>query len=655
MKDKFKILIVEDETITSKDMEMSLNSLGYDVVGCAFSGEAAIEFVSKNKVDLMLMDIKLDGKLDGIETTKHILNNFDIPVIYVTSFLDDNTLGKAKLTNPYGYVIKPFNDRELHSTIELALYKHQMEKKLRESEEKYRLIFETAPVSIWECDISEIKEELKKLEKDGISDFRKYFEENKDFVVNALGLVKITNFNEETLYLYGAKNREEMLEEIINIFSKNFYDNLTDLLIAIATGETTFECEAIQSTLRKDRINVIIRARISERKSNYLLITILNTTNLKRVEEALQRSKKLFVLAMEATNDGLWDWNIPMGITYFNPRFYKMLGYDLSELIPSYDSWSNLLHPDDKTNVERELYKHINEKTDGFEMEYRMKTKIGKWKWILNRGRVVEWNSSGEPVRFVGTMVDISERKHIEEKMSVLNKEIIDTQKEVIYTLGDVIETRSKETANHIKRIGELSRILAIKIGLDEKDCEILHLASPMHDIGKIGIPDSILNKPDKLTPEEFEIMKTHTTIGYNILKGSNRKIMKAASIVALQHHERWDGKGYPYGIGGEDIHIFARIITLVDVFDALTHKRTYKEAWTMDSTIDFIESEKGKFFDKKLVDIFLCNLDEFISILNYYPDSEIDELFSLKESFERLNKSYNIKSKQKKQRKNII
>lgn len=196
-----------------------------------------------------------------------------------------------------------------------------------------------------------------------------------------------------------------------------------------------------------------------------------------------------------------------------------------------------------------------------------------------------------------------------------LNKEIEATHREIVDTLGEMIESRFVETGSHVKRVGAYAKILALKAGLSEKDAEILRFTAPMHDIGKIGIPDTVLKKPGTLTPEEFEIMKQHTTIGYNILKRSNRPVLKLASIIALQHHERWDGKGYPNGLKGEDIHIFGRIIRLVDVFDALRAKRVYKKAWTEKQIIDYLERERGKQFDPRLVNIFIENIGEFLAI----------------------------------------
>lgn len=194
-----------------------------------------------------------------------------------------------------------------------------------------------------------------------------------------------------------------------------------------------------------------------------------------------------------------------------------------------------------------------------------------------------------------------------------LNDEILETQKEVILTLGSTTEFRSNETGNHISRVSEMSKKLASLAGLSDEDAELLRMASPMHDVGKIGIPDNILLKPDKLTEEEYEIMKTHTTIGYDLLKHSSRPIFKAAATIAHQHQEKWDGSGYPQGLSGSNIHIFGRITSIVDVFDALSSSRCYKDAWSADDIKEYFHSQKNKHFDPQLVDIFMHNFDSFI------------------------------------------
>ncbi len=207
-------------------------------------------------------------------------------------------------------------------------------------------------------------------------------------------------------------------------------------------------------------------------------------------------------------------------------------------------------------------------------------------------------------------------------EISELNVEIEDTQKEVVFTMGSIGESRSKETGNHVKRVAQYSKILALAYGLPEEEAELLKTASPMHDIGKVAIPDAILKKPARFTPEEFEIMKTHSQLGYDMLCSSTRPILKTASIVAYEHHERWDGKGYPQGIKGEDIHLYGRITAIADVFDALGSPRVYKPAWDDDKIFALLKEEQGKQFDPKLIDLFFTNLDKFLNIREKFKDS---------------------------------
>lgn len=202
-----------------------------------------------------------------------------------------------------------------------------------------------------------------------------------------------------------------------------------------------------------------------------------------------------------------------------------------------------------------------------------------------------------------------------------LNLEIEETQKEILYTLGEVTEARSEETGFHVKRVSKYCEILGEEYGLSRREIMLLIHSTPIHDIGKIAIPDNILLKPGKLTPEEFNIIKTHTTIGYNLLRNSKREILKAAAIVAHEHHERFDGKGYPRGLEGEEIHIYGRIAAIADVFDALGSPRVYKKAWIINDILKYFREEQGKHFDPQLVDILFDNLDRFLEIKEKYSD----------------------------------
>lgn len=202
-----------------------------------------------------------------------------------------------------------------------------------------------------------------------------------------------------------------------------------------------------------------------------------------------------------------------------------------------------------------------------------------------------------------------------------LNTEIIMTQQEVIYTLGAIGESRSQETGQHVKRVAMYSYILAKLSGLDENESVTLKLASPMHDIGKIGIEDAILHKHGKLTAEEFEIMKGHAAIGYEMLKHSQRPIFKTAAIVALQHHEKYNGTGYPNGLKGEDIHIYGRITAIADVFDALGSDRVYKKAWKDEDIYKLLKEQSGQHFDPVLIKLFFDNVESFLHTRNKFKD----------------------------------
>jgi putative two-component system response regulator len=202
---------------------------------------------------------------------------------------------------------------------------------------------------------------------------------------------------------------------------------------------------------------------------------------------------------------------------------------------------------------------------------------------------------------------------------------------EISLRLGRAAEFRDQETGMHTRRISELSKHLAGIAELPDEQCETLRVASPLHDVGKIGIPDRILLKPGKLDPVEFDIMKMHTTIGSKILSDSERyPVIEAGGVIALQHHEKWDGSGYPSGLKGENIHIFARIVSIVDVFDALSSERPYKKAFPLEKTISIMEEGRGVFFDPTLLDLFLSDTESFVQIRETLQDvPEEQPLFS--------------------------
>jgi len=209
--------------------------------------------------------------------------------------------------------------------------------------------------------------------------------------------------------------------------------------------------------------------------------------------------------------------------------------------------------------------------------------------------------------------------QHFNERLTTKVEEATEALKkseyEALEVLSKAAEFKDPETASHIARVSHYSKLLAKACGLSKEEQNIIYYAAPLHDIGKIGIDDALLLKPGKLTQDEFTKMKEHSTIGANILRGKNNSFLKAGEIIALTHHEKYNGKGYPKGLKGKDIPLYGRIVAIADVFDALTSKRPYKEAWSFEKAFNLLLEEKGQHFDPQLVDYFVANLDEVKNI----------------------------------------
>lgn len=212
----------------------------------------------------------------------------------------------------------------------------------------------------------------------------------------------------------------------------------------------------------------------------------------------------------------------------------------------------------------------------------------------------------------------------LEQKVKERTQALYDTQLQIVRRLGRAAEYRDNETGLHIIRMSKMAVVIAKEAGMNDEQCDLLLNAAPMHDIGKIGIPDHILLKPGKFEPEEWTIMQTHAQIGADILSGDNSDLMAMAHEIALSHHEKWNGKGYPKGLVGDEIPIVGRVTALADVFDALTSVRPYKKAWSVEDSVELIKKERGEHFDPTLVDIFMDKLPEIILIKEKYaePDS---------------------------------
>ena len=219
----------------------------------------------------------------------------------------------------------------------------------------------------------------------------------------------------------------------------------------------------------------------------------------------------------------------------------------------------------------------------------------------------------------------LADRAHwLAQEVRAATKQLVESEREVIFRLSKAAEHRDPETGAHLQRMSNYSRVIGEKMGLGVEDSHYLFTAAPMHDIGKVGTPDNILLKPGRLTPQEFEVMKQHTTIGFDILRNSHSIMLQIAAQIAASHHEKFDGSGYPGGITGENIPLFGRIVAVADVFDALTSERTYKKAWPQEEAEKYLRDNSGKHFDPECVDAFFTGIKEILDIKNHFKDEPI-------------------------------
>ena len=297
-------------------------------------------------------------------------------------------------------------------------------------------------------------------------------------------------------------------------------------------------------------------------------------------------------------------------ITYVNDAFCKISGYTKEELVGK--PHNIVRHPDVPKEVFAEVWHDLKEgKVWQGQIINLKKDKTPYW---VHATISPIYDDDNHLIEYIAIRHDITE-------IIELSKEIKNTQYELIYRMGESVESRSKESGHHIQRVAHYSKLLAQYAGLSSQEAETIFIASTMHDMGKIAIPDSILLKRDKLDSEEWEIMKTHAAIGHKILEGSNLPILKMAADIAYGHHEHYNGNGYPRGIKGEEITLSARIVAIADVFDALISERVYKKAWPLEKVLKLFKEESGVQFDPELTKLFLENTDAFMKIKEQFED----------------------------------
>ena len=295
-------------------------------------------------------------------------------------------------------------------------------------------------------------------------------------------------------------------------------------------------------------------------------------------------------------------------ITYVNEPFCQISQYSKEELLGK--SHRIVRHPDEPKEVFSNMWNTITQKKV-WKGSIQNRAKDGS-SYFVDATIIPILNQYNEIIEYISVRSDIT-------KQILAQEEILSSQEEILYTLGEMGELRSKETGDHVNRVALYSELIAKYYGLSKEESKMLKMASPMHDIGKIAISDSIMLKPGKLDDDEFTRMKEHASIGYEIFKKSSHKMLQMAASISHEHHEKWNGTGYPRGLKEEEISICGRITAVADVFDALSHDRIYKKAWSLDEVMDFMTKEKGISFEPKLIDILVEHIDEIVKIKEKY------------------------------------
>ena len=590
-KNNITILYVEDEDLIRNEVGAMLGIIAENVI-LAVDGSDGLEKFKNNKIDMVITDINMPKKT-GFEMLKEIREiNYKIPAIILSAYSQNEFLKEAmKIDLINQYLLKPVNILELFEKINVNIKKINEKKELNQAKrllKQYKAVIDDMSI-------------VSKTDPDGIITF-----------VNDL-FCKVSGYK-----------REELIGQKQNIIKHE--DNNPEIYIDLwntITNKQTWTGKIKNKT--KDGGYYIVEANISpvlnedgEVEEYFAVrkdITELEIyqdilkTNLTNSKADLKEKIHLLGEYEKAINSAtsVIRFDTDFNINFVNDSFLAISEYKLEDLLNK--NFYELFISNENGDLIRDeiLSKNIY-------MEVLKCNKVDSSLFHMDFTFVPIFDQYKNIIEYMAMGIDISD-------VINLHKEIDDTQKDVIFTLGSIGESRSKETGNHVKRVAEYSYLLAKKIGLSEKDAELIRMASPMHDIGKVGIKDHILHKPGSFDKEEFEIMKNHTLFGYEMLKNSSRKILQTSATIAYEHHEKWDGTGYPRGLSGEEINIFGRLTAVADVFDALGSDRCYKEAWPLDKILDLLRRDSGTHFDPKIINAFIDNLDEFLEIRDTYSD----------------------------------
>lgn len=594
----YSILIVDDSKFVCNQVSSLLIPRNYRL-SIANTAEEATAYLKVKKFDLVILDLELPD-MHGSKLLKAIRHDYtalQIPVFILTGQESQYSVGDLLKLGANEFFKKPFVSELLLHKIDfwIDIKKAQNEKSKEEKLlQQYKDIIDKSAI------VSKTNVEgTITYVNDKFCEISGYTED--ELVGKKHDVVRHADMTDETYHtLWNTILHGKIWNGIIKGQQKNgspYWVNASIHPILNYKGEIQ-EFLAIRHDITQIQI-------LKENLRKALKISDTNFDNAyhlsKEYEAVINESNSVVRVSPEGI------------ILFVNNRFCEISGYTQEEI---HNQKFHILYADD---IDQELLNNLwttIQSGSVWRGVLKNKHKNGGIYWVKSTIVPIK-DLEGNISEFVSLRSDITE-------VIKLHEEIESTQQEVIYRMGEIAESRSKETGNHVKRVAEYTRLLAIKYGLDMQEADLIATASPMHDIGKVGIPDDVLLKPGKLNDEEWEIMRTHAMLGYTVLKNSSRPLLQAAAIIAKEHHEKYNGTGYPMNLCGENIHLYARIVAIADVFDALSHDRCYKKAWEDEAIFYFFEKEKGKHFDPTLLTLFLSAKEEFLAIRDRLKDDII-------------------------------
>jgi len=581
------LLYVEDEEIIRNEFIDILEDMVHTLY-VAKNGQEGLDLFIKHPIDIVITDIRMPI-MDGLSMSRSVLEiKPNTPIIISSAFNDTKYLMDAIKLGIHNYLLKPIQLQELFSTLDLVSANIMNKKNLKKSEQllsQYKEIVDKNSI-------------VSKADKHG----------NITYINDAFSKISGYSKNELLGKSHNIVRHPDTKPEV--------FKELWDTILSKKEWHGTIKNRSKDGSLYI--VDSTIIPVLDSQNDIKEFISIRHDVTQKELDkEQLERKLKTSAQTLDEKIKFIYEYEnalkqntlfcrttISGNITMASDAFLDLFELDVATVEGL--SYLELVDKNYLNKLDREVRNAI-ENHQSWQGLVKHRSPLGKELYLESSFYPII-DTQGNTHEVLCFYIDITEQVY-------LNREIVATQKEVISTMGSIGETRSKETGDHVKRVAEYSKLIALKYGLPLEEAEEIKMASPMHDIGKVGIPDNILNKPGKLTEDEFEIMKTHAELGYEMLKGSQQPLLKTAAIISMEHHEKWDGSGYPRALRGRDIHLYGRITAIADVFDALGHDRVYKKAWPLENILELFKEGRGKHFDPELIDLFLNNLDDFIAV----------------------------------------